>query len=164
MKIMTQSEHALSEIVSVILIAFLVIVVALFITMALTGVLTKMLNTPALVVVTASPITTSAGTHIIQLNHKEGNPVMVKGTPYAKGDSIIEIVLVDESGSYSLAGTGMTRESWGPGNYLYIVSSGTGGYELTETPTGTIGSGDYKIRIIDTKTNVLLHTLNATIQ
>ena len=164
---MQRNERALSEIVSLILLAFLVIVVALFITMALTGVIDRMLQKPALVAVTAVPFDTGSGT-IIRLNHEQGDKVILKGTTQTKGSSIIEIMVLDPSGSsYTLlpAAGGITTDSWSPGDSLYIVQSG-GTFEYTDTApaTGDITTpGTYTIRISDTGAKVLLHTLDAKV-
>lgn len=163
---MTRSEHGLSETISLILIAFLVIVVALFITMALTGVIERSLQKPALAVVTATSFdATGSGHYVIKLQHKEGNPVIVKGTTHSVGDSIVDITLVDDTGaSHTLTRAGtFSTDSWSPGSSLYITADNT----LTEDATSGTGftapSRTYTVKIIDTKPNVLLHSLDVTI-
>ena len=164
---MTHNDRSLSEIISLILLAFLVVVIALFITMALTGVLDRMLQKPALITVTAAPYDTSSGT-IIRLHHEQGEKVILKGTSQTTGNSIIEVLLVTPSGaSHSLlpAAGGITTDSWSPGDSLYIVPSGST-FEYTDTPPATgdlTETGTYILRITDTKANVLLHTVDVTV-
>jgi len=159
---MTRSEHGLSETISLILIAFLVIVVALFITMALTGVIERSLQKPALAVVTATPVDAGSGSYYIKLQHKEGNPVIVQGSPsHSKGDSIVRIILVESDGTSHTPTVTTTAESWSPGTSLYITDLNT----ITDaSPSGSFTTGNsYTVKIIDTKPNVLLHSLDVTI-
>lgn len=164
---MDSNQRALSECVALILIAFLVILIALFIIGALTGVLTDFLQKPALVAATASPYEIAPGDHIIVVFHKQGEPVNLNHTAHAGGVSIVGISLTPPAGGPVLlpfSGT-VHSDAWRPGEYLYIYSDGSGGYIYSDIPLAgdALSSGDYTVQIIDTKAQVLLHTLPVTI-
>lgn len=150
-----------------ILIAFLVVLVALFITAALTGVLTKFLERPAFVAVTASPVETGPGTSVIRLYHSQGDPVNLNGTTQSQGSVSIGFILTDPSGtSVFLPFTGtLHTTAWRSGDSLYIYPGGTGGYWYADAApsSGGLPPGVYTVRIIDTKANLLLHNLTVTI-
>jgi hypothetical protein len=165
---MTDRERALSECVALILIAFLVILVALFIIAALTGVLTGFLQKTALVAVTASAYPTGPGTQVIQVYHKQGDAVNLNNTAHTGGNSIVAISLVPPGGSpVLLPFTGIpARDAWRPGESLYIFQDGGGRYWYTDSPPAgeTLSPlGEYTVIIIDSKAQVLLHTLKVTI-
>lgn len=163
---MAHHEHALSETVAQILIAFLVILITLLIIGSLTGVLTTMLQKSAFIAVTASAYDTSPTTQIISLYHKQGDRVNLNGTSMTAGSSDIAITLTTPSGSQFLVrnATLIQAVAWGPGEYLYIYPQGSGyGYSDSPPGAGTLPSGEYTVRIIDTKVSVLLHSLPVTI-
>ena len=162
---MTHHERGLSECVAQILIAFLVILVALIIIGAMTGVIPGLLQKSAFVVVTATPYQTGDGTHVILLYHKQGDRVNLNGTSQTDGVSEIAIMLTPSSGSPVLVRPGTTIKStaWGPGQYLVIYeTTPSGTYLYSDLPTVGMeihDNDDYTVQIIDTKVNVLLHTL-----
>ncbi len=164
---MDRDEHALSDIVAQILIAFLVVLVALFIVAALTGVLSGFLQKTAFIAVTAAPYETGTGTSVISLYHKQGDIVNVNGTSHSAGVSEIAIFLRGSTGGTQQVrnATPMHAAGWGPGQYLYIYPY-AGGYGFSDLPpaagTDLIGDG-YTVTIVDTRTKVLLHTLPVTI-
>jgi hypothetical protein len=164
---MAYHEDALSETVAHILIAFLVVLVTLLIIASLTGVLTAMLQRPALVVATASQYNTSTGTHIISLYHKQGDAVNLNGTSQTGGSSDIAIMLKAPSGSpVFLKNTSpLHAASFGPGQRLYIYpAAGSYGYaDIPPAAPAGLDAGDYTVIITDTKAKVLLHSLTVTI-
>ena len=156
----------MSEVVGLILIAFLIILVALIITMALTGTLTKFLQQPALVTLAATQV--SAGTdHIIRLDHKQGNKVNLNGTSQKGGSGDIAIYLTDPlSGrTYNLQPLGtIDADAFGPGQSLYIYQGAAGfGYDDTLPGSGALNHGENKLLIIDAKNNLLLQNLTVII-
>lgn len=168
MKGMKPHESALSETIAQLLIAFLVILVALLIIGALTGVLPRMLQKSAFITVTASSYDTSPTTHVILLYHKQGDLVNLNGTSQAAGVSEIAITLTPPSGSPVLVrnATPLSTTAWGPGQYLVIYETTPGTYGYSDQPPAGADlsdDGEYSVQIIDTKVNVLLHTLPVTI-
>ena len=166
---MNQNERGLSEIVGLMLMAFLIIVTALLIIGLLTGVITDMLQKPALISVKAVQFDTLADEHIIGLSHMEGDHVILAGTTQNKAASIISIALVDTSGTRIPVRSASTSmgEFWGPGTRLYIYPNGSGGYVFSDIAPTTAGfgmsPGSYKVLITDDKAKVLLHSLPVTI-
>jgi hypothetical protein len=164
---MDRDERALSDIVAQILIAFLVVLVALFIVAAMTGVLTGFLQKTAFIAVTASPYETGAATDVISLYHKQGDIVSLNATSQSAGVSEIAIFLRGSTGGAQQVrnATPLHTAGWGPGQYLYIYPYAGGyGYSDLPPPAGTSLPGDdYTITIIDTRVKVLLHTLPVTI-
>lgn len=164
---MARKDDALSETVAHILIIFLVVLVTLLIIASLTGVLNTMLQKSAFVAVTASSYDASPTTEIISLYHKQGDKVNLNGTSMTAGSSEVAIILRDPAGSEFLVrnGTLIQADAWGPGQYLYVYPQGSG-YRYSDQPPGAVSlpAGEYTIRIIDTKVNVLLHSLPVTIR
>lgn len=167
---MTHHERGLSECVAQILIAFLVILVTLLIIGALTGIIPGLLQKSAFIAVTASSFDTGPVTHVILLYHKQGDLVNLNGTSQTDGVSEIAIMLTPPSGPPAQVrpGTPIKSTAWGPGQYLaiYEPSSSPGTYLYSDSPTtemNLLTNGDYTIQIIDSKVNVLLHTLKVTI-
>ena len=164
---MDHNERALSECVALILIAFLVVLVALFIIAAMTGVLTGFLQKSALVAVTADEYETGPGTTIISVYHKQGDLVNINGTSHTAGISEIAFTLTDPSGATTRVhnATPVHAAAWGPGQYIYIYpDSGSYGYSDLPPAAGTaLPSGDYTVIITDTKVKILLHSLPVTI-
>ena len=161
---MTHHERGLSECVAQILIAFLVILVTLLIIGAMTGVIPGLLQKTAFIVVTATPYQTGDGTHVILLYHKQGDKVNLNGTSQTDGVSEIAIMLTPPSGSPVQVRPGTTIKStaWGPGQYLVIYETPPGTYLYSDLPTVGMKVHEddgYTVQIIDTKVNVLLHTL-----
>lgn len=159
---MAPNERALSDIIAQLLIVFLVVLVTLLIIASLTGVLTKMLQKPAFIVVTASPHNTSTG-QVIVLYDKQGDLVNLNGTSQTAGSSEIAISLTKSPGSPVFVHnvTAMHARAWGPGQYLYIYPT-AGSYGYTDTASSAapdLPAGNYTIQIIDTRAQVLLHTL-----
>jgi hypothetical protein len=162
---MPHQEDALSEIVAQMLIAFLIIIVTLLLIASLTGVLTGFLQNPGLLVVTAGPYDTTGG-HVIRLHHEQGNPVNLNGTLQNGGKTEIAIVLISASGTpvFVKSAGSMGTEPWGPGKDLYIYPA-AGGYQFMATPPAgsPVTPGEYTLRIIDMRTEVLLHSIPVTI-
>lgn len=160
-------EDALSETIAQILIAFLVILVTLLIIGALTGIIPGLLQKSAFIAVTASSFDTGPGTHVILLYHNQGDLVNLNGTSQTNGVSEIAIMLTPPSGSPVQVrnATPIKSAAWGPGQYLAIYETAPGTYQYSDLPTaGTnIPAGDYAVQVIDTKVNILLHTLKVTI-
>jgi len=160
---MTYDERGLSECVAQILIAFLVILVTLLIIGAMTGIIPGLLQKSALIAVTASSFDTGPGTHVILLYHQQGDLVNLNGTSQTDGVSEIAIMITPPSGPpvQVRPGTTIKSSAWGPGQYLVIYETAPGTYQYSDLPTaGTdIPGGDYTVQVIDTKVNVLLHTL-----
>ena len=159
---MTHHERGLSECVAQILIAFLVILVTLLIIGALTGIIPGLLQKSAFIAVAASPYETGPGTHIISLYHQQGDMVNLNGTSQTAGVSEVAIVIAPPSGSFVPVRSStppVHSAAWGPGQYLYIFWD-DGYYFADQPPAGEdLAEGEYTIQIIDTKVNVLLHTL-----
>jgi len=164
---MAHHDGALSETIAQLLIIFLVILVALLIIGALTGVLPKMLQKSAFIAVTASSYDTGPATQVILLYHKQGDLVNLNGTSQTAGVSEIAITLTDPSGlPFPVRNaTPISSTAWGPGQYLVIYETSPGTYGYSDMPPAgaDIPDGDYTVQIIDTKVNVLLHTLPVTV-
>ena len=161
---MAHNERGLSECVAQLLIAFLVILVALLIIAAMTGVLGNLLQKSALIAATASSQDTSPTTQIIVLYHKQGDMVNLNGTSQTAGSSEIALTLTGSSGSpfFVYNATPLHSAAWGPGQYLYIYETAPETYwysDLPPVPGTSLTPGDYTVQIIDTKVNVLLHAL-----
>jgi hypothetical protein len=164
---MQPHNSAVSETIAQLLIIFLVIVVALLIIGALTGVLPRMLQKSAFIAVTASSYDTNPTNQVILLYHKQGDLVNLNGTSQEAGVSEITITLTGPASSTVRVhnATLMNAAAWGPGQYLYIYpDAGSYGYsDLPPAPGTFLPSGDYTVNIIDTKVNILLHALPVTV-
>ncbi|NMB77768.1 MAG: hypothetical protein GYA23_01580 [Methanomicrobiales archaeon] len=167
---MARNDHALTEPFGLLLIAFLIIVVALLITASLTGVIDEMLQKPALLTVTATQYDDGAGHHLIQLHHKQGNPVNINGSTHSGGVTEIMILVNDTTGTYRILNSGpMSAATWSPGQNLYIYSDGTV-YRFSDTAPASAGvvslaAGEqYTIQLIDMRPDILLHSLPVTIR
>jgi hypothetical protein len=166
-----QRERALSETMAHIFIAILVIIATLLIIALLTGVMTKMLQKPALFSVQANQFDTTDGmAHIISLFHQQGDPVNLNGTSQNDGVSIVSFSLDTPSDGVvrlRYLGTSMSKNAWHAGETLYIYKS-VSGYGFSEiAPTGAavdLGTGTWTINIQDDKVQVLLHSLSVTIK
>jgi hypothetical protein len=167
---MAYRERALSDIVGIMLISFLIVVLALLIAASLTGVLNDMLWKPALFTVTASQYDDS-GNHLIRLYHQQGDLVNLNDSSQTLGDTEIALTITDPSGSTSLVRRSpdpLVAAAWGPGQYLYIFPDGSTGYVYSdELPSGAVplfvSKGEYTVKIIDAGPDILLHTLPVTI-
>ena len=161
---MAHHERALSDTVAKLLIIFLIILVTLLIIASLSGVLTKFLQKPALIAVMADEIDTSYGSEIIRLYHKQGDTVNLNGTSQTYGSSEITILISQGTGSPQRLTnlTPIQSSGWKPGDFLFIYRDGTGVYGYTDSmPSAapTLTPGNYTIQIIDSRANILLHTL-----
>jgi hypothetical protein len=167
-----QREQALSETLAVVLIAMLVIIATVLLIASLTGVMNKMLQTPAFIVVKADNVSIG-GNQAIRLYHQQGEIVILNGTSQSDGMSIISFSLINPSNVvFPVAGDALykiKKTPWRSGNTIYIYTDGTS-YWVTDTispiPSGIdkLDSGTWTVKIIDNKINVLLHTLNVTIR
>ena len=164
---MEDHEQGLSDVIALLLIAFLIVLVALFIVAALTGVLSGFLQKSALVAVTASEYTGTPN-HIISIYHKQGDPVNLDGTSQTRGVSPVSMILVTPGGSSVQVhpiGT-INTQAWSPGDFLYIYPD-AGGYgfsdEVPAAPPAFPATGKYTIKITDTKASLLLHSLDVTL-
>jgi hypothetical protein len=162
---MPHHDRAISETMGHMLIAFLVIVIVLLVVASTSGFLTKFLQNPALLVVTAAPYDTTGG-HIIRLHNEQGDAVNLNGTSQSGGSTEISITLSPPSGSPILVTrdpTFISTTPWGPGQDLFIFPV-AGSYQFkSTTPTSPLTAGDYTVQIIDARSKVLLHTLPVTI-
>jgi hypothetical protein len=165
---MRRSEHALSETLSLVFIAMLVIVAATLLIASLTGVISHLLQKPALLSVQVLPYDTGNGNHIIGVFHQQGDAVDLNGTSQSGGSSIVSLTLTDPGGnSYPVSpDTTMSHNAtpWEPGDMLYIYQNG--GYVFSDVvPAGpTLAPGTYTVKVIDDKINVILSALTVTIQ
>ncbi|MDO9550523.1 MAG: hypothetical protein Q7J03_06065 [Methanoregula sp.] len=166
-----QRELALSETMGIILIAMLVILATVILIAALTGVMTKMLGTPALITAKADQFETTDGKHIISLTHLQGDPVILNGTSQTDGVSIISLSLTAPSGGEDrlVSLTAITENSWRPGETLYIYKKTDGPYGFSDIPppmgeATSLAPGDWTVKILDDKVIVLLHSLPVTIK
>jgi hypothetical protein len=167
---MSTSERGLSETLSLVFMVILVAVAALLLVASLTGVITNLLQKPALISVQVIQYNTSAGAHIIGVFHQQGDSVNMNGTSQSGGTSIVSFSLIDPTGlSFTDIPAGLLqKDRWGPGTMMYIYKSG-GTYVYTDDPTSIPGgsglpTGTYTVKIIDTKVHVLLNALPVTIQ
>ena len=164
-----QREQALSETLAVVLIAMLVIIATVLLIASLTGVMTKMLQTPAFIVVKADNVSTVGG-KVIRLYHLQGDAVILNGTSQSDGVSIISFSLINPSHVvFPVAGNTsykIKKTPWRAGDTIYIYYDGSS-YLVSDTvPPGVtdLVSGTWTVKVIDTKVNVLLHTLTVTIK
>ena len=164
-------DQALSETMGIILIAMLVILATVILIAALTGVMTNMLETPALITVKADQFDTTDGAHIIRLFHVQGDPVILNGTSQSNGVSIISLSLTAPSGGEDqlISLTAITDDGWRPGETLYIYQNAGGTYDFSDVspPTGvatSLAPGDWTVKIKDDKVLILLHSLPVTIK
>jgi len=161
---MKTHDRAISEGFSVIIICILVAVAAVLLTASLTGVITNMLQKPALFSVQAVPYNNGA-LNIVGIFHQEGDAVNLKGTTQSEGSSIVSMVLIDNTGTERPVKAGTIRhDAWEPGNMLYIYQSGDYWYtDDVSTAAGILASGTYTVKITDDKAKVLIHTLSVTL-
>jgi len=162
-------DQALSETLALVFIAILIIIATLLLIASLTGVMTKMLQRPALLSVQAKPFNTTAGAQIISLFHQQGDPVILNGTSQSDGVSIISFSLTTPSGGVVrlMNLTPMSRNPWHAGETLYIYQSGSGSYGFSDAAPAVVSSmsaGTWTITIQDDKVQVLLHSLSVTIK
>lgn|SRR5208337_2380619 len=167
---MSTSERALSETLSLVFMAILVAVAALLLIASLTGVISHLLQKPALFSVQAIQYNTSAGNHIIGVFHQQGDAVNLNGTSQSGGTSIVSLFLITAGGipfTVNPAGP-LQTDRWGAGDMLFIYSQdGGSSYVYSDVvPNGVSGlqTGTYTVRIIDSNVNVLLNALPVTIQ
>jgi hypothetical protein len=170
---MTRPDRALSETFSVVIIALLVLAASILLIASLTGVITNLLQKPALFSVQAIQYNASSDTHIIGLFHQQGDQVNLNGTSQTRGVSIVSLIIIAPDGSQypiSAASATMARDSWGAGDLLYIYKSGSGSYVYSDAgPPGLSSAsisptGTYTVKIIDDKAHTLLHALTVTIR
>jgi hypothetical protein len=166
---MNTPENALSETMSIIFMAILVVVAALLLVASLTGVITHLLQKPAFLSVQVVPYTTSDSAQIIDVFNKQGDSVNLNGTAQMKGSSIISLRLINngDGTEYPVGAAGpILHDDWGPGDHVYIYRN-SGKYVFSDAiPVGTavsIPSGSYTVKIIDDKIHVLLGALPVTI-
>ena len=168
-----QREQALSETLAVVFIAILVIIATLLLIASLTGVVTNMLQKPALLSVQANQFDTTdvVPAHIISLFHQQGDPVILNGTSQNDGVSIISFSLTNSSsGVIRLRSlTSMSKNAWRAGDTLYIYRSGSGSYGFSDVAPApgvarSLAPGIWTITIQDDKVHVLLHSLSVTIK
>ena len=167
---MKRPERALSETFSIVIIALLVVVAAILLIASMTGVITNLLQKPALFSVQTVQYNTSANAHIIGLFHQQGDPVNLNGTAQRSGTSIVSLSLIDRNGlSFTVSPDGpLQKDRWAPGDMLYIYSKDSGGsYVYSDAaPTSAISlnAGTYTIKITDDKVHILINALPITIR
>ena len=164
---MKRSDRALSETLAVVFMAMLVVVAALLLIASMTGVITNLLQKPALLSVQAFQYNTSSSTHIIGVFHQQGDAVNLNGTAQTNGVSIVSLTITDTSGEYPVNPEGtISHDAWRAGDLLYIYKSG-GSYvysDVAPTSAVVVPAGTYTIKIFDNKVKVLLNALPVTIQ
>jgi hypothetical protein len=166
-----QQEQALSETLAVVLIGMLVIIATVLLIASLTGVMTKMLNQPALIVVKADDVSINGGIHAIRLSHLKGDAVNLNGTSQSEGVSIISFSLIEPVTNKVFPVTEdplnkISKTAWRSGDTLYIYKSGSSYVFSDVAPiAGDLGEGtSWTIIIQDDKVHVLLHTLPVMIK
>lgn len=163
-----QHEQALSETLAVIFIGILVIIATVLLIGSLTGVITNMLQKPALLSVQANQFDTTEGAHIISLFHEQGDPVILNGTSQKKGVSIISFYLTKPDGTeFAVKNSKTLQESaWRPGDLLYIYQKDSRYWFSDIAPSGasSLAPGTWTVKILDEKVKVLLHSLSVTIK
>lgn len=92
----------------------------------------------------------------------------LNGTRQTAGSSEIALQLIPGPGSpVRLKNlTLLQGNGYKPGDFLYIYRDGSGTYGYTDTmppAAPSLASGDYTLQIIDTRANVLLHSLSVHI-
>jgi len=169
MWIMKRHDRAVSETFSVVIITLLVIAAAVLLVASLTGVITNLLQKPALFSVQTVQYETSGGT-IIGLFHQEGDAVNLKGTTQTEGSSIVSMVFIDNTAGEEypvMAGT-VQHDAWEPGTMLYIYSTDGISYVYSDVApilAASLTDGrTYTVKITDDNVHVLIHTLPITIQ
>lgn len=153
----------------IILIVMLIILAVVILVAALSGVMTNMLNSPALITAKADPFETTDGAHIISLDHIQGDPVMLKGTSQTEGITIISISLTAPSGRENELSslTAITDDAWRSGEMLYIYKNAGGMYGFSgSAPSGvaSLEPGEWTVKMQDDRVTVLLHSLPVTIK
>ena len=166
---MNTPESALSETMSMIFMAILVIVAATLIIASMTGVISHLIQKPALL--SAQVTQYDSGTyHTIAVFHQQGNAVNLNGTSQTGGSSIVSLTLDTGGLSYPVSPKvpALGKNQWGPGDTLYIYKTGSGVYEYTDDPSGITGSlqpgSTYTVKILDNKVNVIINALPVTIR
>jgi hypothetical protein len=168
---MSTSEHALSETMSLIFMAMLVVVAATLLVATMTGAISHLLLKPAFFSTQVFEYDTSSS-HVIGVFHQQGDAVDLNGTTQTGGSSIVSLTLVDSVGhSYPVNpdGTTLQNNQWGPGGLLYIYQSSSNVYGYTDDPTtippgSSLASGTYTVKILDNKVNVIINALPVTIR
>jgi hypothetical protein len=170
MWMMKRPERALSETFSVVIITLLVVAAAILLIASMTGVITNLLQKPALFSVQTLQYNTSANAHIIGLFHQQGDSVNMNGTTQTKGVSIASLVIIPPDGvQYPVhpAVATMVHDSWEPGELLYIYQSGSS-YVFADAAPGSgvssLPTGTYMVKIIDDKAHTLINALPVTIR
>lgn len=168
---MRNSERALSETMSLIFMAMLVIIAAILLIASMTGVISNLLQKPALFSTQVIQIDTSDDSaHIIGVFHQQGDAVDLNGTTQTGGSSIVSLILINTGGSsFTVSPDGaLQKNQWGPGDMLYIYSKNSGvSYVYSDTaPPGasSLPTGTYTIKILDDKVNVIINALPVTIR
>lgn len=166
---MHHPDRALSETVSVAIICILMVAAAALLVASMTGVITNMLQKPALMSLRVDQFNTSSGDHIISIYNQQGDEVNLNGTSQTGGVSIVSLGIIDPAGSQSVIrnATLLTDDDWDPGSWLFIYQSG-GGYVYSDTPpafsVGSLPAGTYTVKVTDDKAKLLLHALPVTIR
>jgi hypothetical protein len=171
MWMMMRHDRALSETFSIVIICILIVIAAVLITASLTGVITNMLQKPALFSVQVVPY--NSDDSYIGVFHQEGDAVILNGTTQTKGVSIVSLVIASPDGSehqINAVQATMVHDSWGPGDMLYIYSTDHGvSYVYSDADPGSSVSslsltGMYTVKITDDKMHVIIHTFPVTVQ
>jgi hypothetical protein len=168
---MSTSERGLSETLSLVFMAILVAVAALLLVASLTGVISNLLQKPALISVQVIQYNTSAPAHIIGVFNQQGDAVNLNGTSQTSGFSIVSFTLIDTAGlSFTVNPAGsLQKDRWGPGDMLYIYSNdGGSSYVFSDVAPGagvpSLMAGTYTVKIFDNKVHVLLNALPVAIR
>ena len=167
MILLRNSDRALSETFSLILIAFLCVAAAILLVASVSGVITNLLQKPAFMSVQAIPYDTGTA-HIIGLFDQEGDAVNLNGTAETAGVSIVSITLIDPAGTaWALHSQGALKgNAWQPGQLLFIYQS-AGSYVYSDVSPGAAAAdlpkGTYTIRVTDDKAHSLIEATTVTL-
>lgn len=170
-----ENEDALSESISVILIILLVLVAALAVFIILFGSASPT-EKSAFVALRGEAYTTSTGNSTLSLLNMQGDPVSLNATR-TQGISPVRFTLdtpfntTEPVGIYPL----IADTTWQPGDTVFIYQD-DGGYWATDNINTRIArnltsgqirdmqSGTWKVKVIDTKANLLIATIPITIR
>jgi hypothetical protein len=167
---MSKPESGLSETMSLIFMAMLVIIAAILLIASMTGVISNLLQKPALLSAQVIQYDAPGNLHTIAVFHQQGDAVDLNGTSQTGGSSIVSLTLIDTGGlSYTVSPAVpiFQNNQWGPGDTLYIYWTGSA-YRYTDdlttvTPV-SLPTGTYTVKIIDNKVNVIINALPVTIR
>jgi hypothetical protein len=168
MWMMKRHDRALSETFSVVIIALLVVAAAILLVASLTGVITNLLQKPALFSVQGLEYDIGSDIHMIGLFHQQGDAVNLNGTAQKTGTGTVSLSIIDNTGSYPVKPGLVSGSDWRPGTMIYVYQRIGGGYLFSDVAPGSgsvknLDDGTYTVLIVDDKAQTLLHSLSITI-